>query len=68
MIHKLETMVGVIGAAVGSTMAIIPSVATMPFYETGFWHSAVAIAGMTVLILTGINLIISISDKFKDDD
>ena len=51
MPHKQDIVL----AATGVTLGAAPGLIEQPFYESTFWMGAVAIAGMTLLVLSAIN-------------
>ncbi len=56
MIQKTEAIGDTAAGVTGTTLAIHPAV--MPvFYETVLWQGAVAVLGMTVLVLTVVHLV-----------
>jgi phosphate/sulfate permease len=63
----MSTQTSIAGAVVGSGLAAGPSMVDVPFYETNMWLSAIAVLGVTVLVLTGLNVVLSIRKKLKDD-
>ena len=57
MPHKQDVLL----AAIGTTMGVAPSIVDKPFYESSMWLGSVAIAGMTLLVLSAINAAIRLA-------
>ena len=61
MSQQTNAMAGTVGAAMASGPAL-----AMPFYESSWWLSGVAILGIIILLFTALNSVLTFRENLRE--